>query len=57
MSADEIARRRTVAALIGAGVLERFPRLRVSFGERAASAGCPMRSTAWISNTRIASAI
>ena len=44
-----------IAALIGAGVLERHPRLRVSFGE--SGIGCsPMRSTAWISSTRTASA-
>jgi hypothetical protein len=54
MTADEIARRRTIAALIGAGVLERHPRLKVSFGE-SGSAGCPTRSTGWISSTRTVS--
>lgn len=45
-----------LAALMGAAVLERFPRLRIAFGK----SGCgsiPTRSTAWISSGRTASPI
>ena len=45
-----------IAAIIGAGVLERYPNLP-SVWAKAALAGFPMRSIGWISNMRIASAI
>jgi uncharacterized protein len=44
-----------IAGMMGAGVFERYPRLRVSFGERG-GAGSATRYTAWISSSRTASA-
>ncbi|MBV8736670.1 MAG: amidohydrolase family protein [Alphaproteobacteria bacterium] len=45
-----------IAAVIGAGVLERYPISGLVLA-RAASVGCPMRSTGWISNSKTASVI
>jgi predicted TIM-barrel fold metal-dependent hydrolase len=45
-----------IAGMMGAGVFERYPRLRVSFGESGAGWLAYMRCTAWISNSRTASA-
>ena len=44
-----------MAGMMGAGVFERYPRLRIGLA-RAASAGSPMRWTGWISSSRTASA-
>src|SRR5947207_11104457 len=43
-----------LAAIIAANVLERYPHVRIAFGE-SGSAGSPMRSIAWTSNGRTAS--
>jgi len=45
-----------IAAIIGAGVLERYPNLRTVWA-RAASAGFPTPSIGWISSMKTASAI
>jgi hypothetical protein len=44
-----------IVAIIGAGVLERYPNLRIGLGE-SGLAGSPTRSTAWTSSMRTGSA-
>jgi hypothetical protein len=55
VSASQMGLIHIITGMMRAGVFERYPRLRVSFGESGAG-GSPMRCTAWISSSRTASA-